>query len=127
MNASATASTTMKRLAAMQLWPLLIRRASAATRGRRRHVGVGQDDERIAAAELEHRLLQLAARPLGHLDPGVLAARQGDRGDARVGDEAADRAGADQQRVRNSPGGKAGVPEDLLDLRARSAGRWRRA
>src|SRR5262249_48226048 len=31
MNFSATASTTMNRLAAMQLWPLLTRRASAAT------------------------------------------------------------------------------------------------
>ena len=52
----------MKRLAAMQLWPLLIRRAAAAGLGRLLEVGVLQDDERIAAAELEHGLLELASR-----------------------------------------------------------------
>ena len=45
---------TMKRLAAMQDWPLLIVRALTAVRDRGVEVGARHHDERIAAAELEH-------------------------------------------------------------------------
>src|SRR5207247_6314905 len=41
---------------------------------RGREVGVGEDDERIAAAQLEHGLLQLAAGLPGHFAAGDIAA-----------------------------------------------------
>ena len=59
----------MKRLAAMQLWPVLMSARPRAVRGRGGEVGVGEDDEGIGAAELEHGLLQLAPGLLGDLAP----------------------------------------------------------
>ena len=50
------------------------------------NVGVFQDDERVASAELEHGLLDLAARLLGHFAAGAIAAGQRDRADARIGE-----------------------------------------
>ena len=70
-------STTMKRLAAMQLWPLLIVRAFAACRRRLGGIDVGEHDERVGAAQLEHRLLQAPPRLRGHLHAGAVAAGEG--------------------------------------------------
>ena len=61
-NSSATDSSTMKRLAAMQLWPLFWLRARTAVGRGGVQVGVGQDDERVRAAQLEHLLLRAAGR-----------------------------------------------------------------
>src|SRR5262249_48163315 len=119
MNGSRTPPTTMKRLAAMQLWPLFTRRASAGTpaaggarpggpRGGGGGVGVGEDDEGLAPAELEHRLLELAAGALGDLPPSLLAAGEGDRGDARVGDEGRDSRRAGEHGLEDA-GREAGV------------------
>ena len=55
------ARATMKRLAAMQDWPLLIVRALTAVSTRGVQIGARHDDERIAAAQLEHRLLEVLA------------------------------------------------------------------
>src|SRR5712691_7459332 len=52
--------------------------------GRRGHVRVGEDDEGIAAAQLEHGLLQRAARLLGHLAAGTVTPRQRHGGDPRI-------------------------------------------
>ena len=64
-NSSATASWTMKRLAAMQDWPLLIVRALTAVAAAAAEVGARHDDEGVAAAELEHGLLELRRRRRG--------------------------------------------------------------
>ena len=45
----------MKRFDAMQLWPVFWKRAVTADLDRLVEVGVGEDDERVGAAELEHR------------------------------------------------------------------------
>src|SRR5437870_1811735 len=77
-------------------------------------VGVVQHDERIAAAELQHGLLQLASGLLGHLAAGVIAAGQGDRGNAGIGDEPGHGARA-HERGGEEAGREAGVPEHLGD------------
>ena len=105
----------MKRLAAMQLWPLLIRRASAAVLRRLLNVGVFQDDERIAAAELEHRLLELVSRLLGHFAAGALAAGERDRANARIGDDRGNFVRANQERAKEIFR-KSRVAEDFLDF-----------
>ena len=55
--------------------------------GDARQVGVGEDDERIGATELEHRLLDGVAGGQASRPPGALAAGDGDRADARVVDQ----------------------------------------
>ena len=60
----------MKRLAAMHDCPLLTMRALTAGLDRRVQVGARHDDERIAAAELEHHLLELLAGGGGDLTAG---------------------------------------------------------
>ena len=64
----------MKRFAAMHDWPLLTMRA--LTRGLHRRVEIRgrHDDERIAAAELEHALLDPLRRVRRHARAGRLAA-----------------------------------------------------
>ena len=49
--------STMKRLAAMQLWPAFWKRARTPVSTAAVEVGVGEHDEGVGAAELEHRLL----------------------------------------------------------------------
>ena len=86
-NSSATDSSTMNRLAAMQLWPLFWLRARHATVAAVVEVGVLEHDERVRAAELEHRLLQRLARGRRHGRAGGLRAGERHAGDAVVGDE----------------------------------------
>ena len=58
-------SGTISRLAAMQAWPVFcIRPIVAALTVRAEVLGV-EHDERVAAAELEHRLLQVLAGQRG--------------------------------------------------------------
>ena len=52
----------MNRLAAMQLWPALRNRARAACSAVTSQVGIGQHDERVGAAQLQHALLERPAR-----------------------------------------------------------------
>ena len=87
----------MKRLAAMQLCPLFWQRLVAATFGGLVEVGRRHDDERVAAAELEHRLLQLLAGDRGHRLPG--RGRAGERGgdDPVVAQHRLDVLAADEQ------------------------------
>ena len=74
----------MKRLAAMQLWPLLIKRAPGADRRGELEVRVREDEIRVAAAELEHGLLQQLARLARDGAAGGPAAGQRRRADQRV-------------------------------------------
>src|SRR5207253_4925393 len=60
-------------------------------------IRIFQDDERVAAAELEHGLLEHLPSPLSDLASGQLAARERDRDDPRIVDEAGDRRGFDQR------------------------------
>ena len=53
---------TMKRLAAMQDWPLLMHARLYRRRDGFFEIGAGHHDERIAAAQFEHRLLDLLRR-----------------------------------------------------------------
>ena len=55
----------MKRLAAMQLWPLFWLRARDRDLDGGVDVGVGEHDERIGAAQLEHLLLEMLAGRAG--------------------------------------------------------------
>ena len=74
-NSSRTASTTMKRLAAMQLWPALMQPARRRrSRPARSRSASSRIDVGVAAAELEHGLLQRLARPAPPRPgrPGVL-------------------------------------------------------
>ena len=62
MNSSATEASTTIRFGEMQLCPALRNRPRGGHGGHPRQVGVGEDDERVGAAELEHRLLDRVAR-----------------------------------------------------------------
>ena len=107
-------SGTISRLAAMQAWPLFcIRPIVAALTVRAEVVGV-QHDERVAAAELEHRLLEVLAGQRGHAAAGPLAAGEGDALHERVRDDLLD-VGDGQEEVRVDALGHAGVVEALLD------------
>ena len=95
---------TMNRLAAMHDCPLLMVRALTAVRDGRLEIGAGHHDERVAAAQLEHRLLDLLARraadaalPAPVLPVSVTA------GDPRVLDDLPDLLGLDQQRLETRP------------------------
>ena len=77
----------MKRLPALQAWPVLLE--PGGDRGVDGGVQVvgAEHDERVGAAELEHDLLQVPAGDLGHRGAGPLRAGQRDALDARVGDD----------------------------------------
>src|SRR4051794_9917128 len=87
-------------------------------------VGVGADDHRVLAAELEHRALQLAGADLADRAPDLDRAGAEDLAGARPGQRVADRAAA-----VNDPDqalGQAAVLEDVADPLAqqrRQAGR----
>ena len=106
-------SATMNRLAALQACPVFSNRPSiAGLHGGVQVVGA-EHDERIGSAELEHHLLQVAARDLG--DRGAGALRPGQRNPLHpwVGDDVGDLlvGGVD---VDVGALGVAGVGEDLL-------------
>ena len=116
----------MKRLAAMQLWPLLIMRAltAAAT-----HLGSGASARTMKGSlppSSRTTFFRLAAGGGGHLAAGALAAGQGDGPDLRQGDQRLDLVRADAQRGEDMLR-ETGAAQDLLDAPRRSAGRWRRA
>ena len=64
----------MNRLAALQDWPVLSRRAATAASTVAVEVVGAEQDERVGAAELEHDLLQVAAGDLGDGGAGALGA-----------------------------------------------------
>ncbi len=104
VNSSAICSWTMKRLALMQLWPLLsIRRGHGGVDGGV-EVGRGHDDERVAAAELEHAGLDVLPGAGADLAAGGLAAGEGDGAHAVVVDHAPRSPRADQQRLEHALG-----------------------
>ena len=86
-------------------------------RGSRRHIEVGvlEHDERIAAAQLEHALLEVTPGLRGHRGPRSLAPGEGHGPHARVRDHARDGLGADQQGTEDAVG-KSGIAEYFLDL-----------
>ena len=117
----------MKRFAAMHDCPLLMVRAFDRRRCRSVEVGARHDDERIAAAELEDRLLDAAARrgwrrcaPARSLPVSV------DGGDARIVEQPAHRRGRDQQRLKDAVV-EAGARKMSFDAPARTAARSTRA
>ena len=116
----------MNRLAAMQDWPLLRQRAMAATSAARSRSADGMHDERVAATELEHRLLHLVPGDGGHRRAGRARSGQGDRHHPASRMTRLDLRRPDQQGLER-PVGEAGPAEQLLDVAAPSGGRWRRA
>src|SRR2546426_6832748 len=60
-----------------------------------------EHDERIAPAELQHRLLQVPPRLLRHLAPGAIAARERHGAYPRVGDDAPHRLVLEEHRPRS--------------------------
>src|SRR5690606_19127308 len=77
-------------------------------------VGTAHDDERVAAAELQHTLLQALARRLRDCRTGAVAARQRDRTYARVADDEIHGIGLDEQRLEHTLV-ESGAPQDVLD------------
>ena len=104
----------MNRFAALQDWPALSRRASAACFGDRADVVGAEHDERVRAAHLEHDLLQVAAGDLGDRGTGPLGAGDRHAVHARVGDDPLDLV-VRRVDVLVDALGRAGVVVDLLD------------
>ena len=69
MNSSAIGRSTMILRADMQIWPWWRNAPNAAAFDRVVEVGIGEDDERVRAAELEHDPLQLPPGRLGEPPP----------------------------------------------------------
>ena len=63
------------------------------------NVGVVENDERVASAQLEYGLLDLAPRLLGHFAPGAIAAGQSRCSDSRISNDAGDFFGAHEHRA----------------------------
>ncbi len=82
VNSSATASTTYTRSVEQQNCPVFMKRAEDGAARRALQVGVGADDHRILAAELEGAGDEVPAAGLSHLAPGADAAGEGDLVDA---------------------------------------------
>ncbi len=82
--------------------------------GRGIEVGAGHDDEWIAAAELQHRFLDLPCRRAAHGAARGVAPGQGDRSDPGIFNDALNPLGVDEQRLK-AAFGKAGPAEDLFD------------
>ena len=114
VNSSAIGSATMKRLAAMHDWPLLIVRAFTAVVHGGVEIGARHHDERVAAAQLEHRLLDVLSGRRGDAASRAFAAGERRRGDAIVGDDARDRVGSDEQSLKHAAR-RARLVEELLD------------
>ena len=94
--------------------------------GRGIQIGAGHDDERVAAAQLQHRLLDVLAGRCRHRAARRLAAGERHGADARVGDHARPPRGADEQRLELALA-EAGAAEDRPRWPARTAAHWRRA
>ncbi len=76
--------------------------------------------KRVAAAELEQRLLEVAAGEGGHRGSGLLAAGQGHGPHGLMGDDGFDLLVADEQGLEH-PLRVAGLPEQLLDVKGAAA------
>ncbi len=76
-------------------------------------IRAGHNDERIGAAELHDRLLDVLAGLLGDLGAGGVRAGQSDRLDAVIGYHGRDSLGAHQQGLKGAFG-EAGSAKDLL-------------
>jgi hypothetical protein len=77
-------------------------------------IGAGHDDERIAAAELQHGLLEMAAGHTRDLTAGSFASRERRGGDPPIGEQCRDCVRADEQRLKHT-GGCSGVAKQLLE------------
>ena len=101
-----------------QYWPGVHARADQRARGGAVEVGVGADDHRVLAAELERDGQQLAATGLRDLAPGRDAAGERDLVDARLHERGAGLAVAHQDLEHAV--GQARLGEELADQRASS-------
>ncbi len=126
------------RLAEVQTWPLLRKRAERGAVHRDLEIGVVEDDERIDAAQLQVGALELAAGALGDARAHRGGAGEGDAGQLRIVDQRladlragagdhVDHAGRQVTRARARPGAAShsGVSSDGLmttALPAASAG-----
>jgi hypothetical protein len=91
----------MKRLAAMQDWPLLMVRASTAVRAARSRSALGITmNGSLPPSSSTVFLMSFAARLAGHLRARRLAAGERHRLHARIADNALHLRGADQQRLK---------------------------
>jgi hypothetical protein len=113
-NRSYTAAWTTNRFGRDARLPVVDRARRNGRARRRVDVGARQHDERIAAAELEDRRLEGAARGGAHGGAGALAPRERHRGHARVRDEGVDARGPDEQRLERTRG-RARLAEQLLE------------
>ena len=98
----------------MQLWPAVDEARADAGLGRALEVGVLQDEVGVAAAQLQHRLLQGAAGSRGHVASGRRAAGQGHRPHLRRIDDLAHARGRDEEDLEGAVAGRRGGP-DVLD------------
>ncbi len=89
----------------MQLWPPLIRREAAQVSAAARQVGVLEHQVGVAAAQLEHRLLQAGPGPRRHGATRGRAAGEGDGGHLGRGDRSRRRGSTPTSSVRNASRG----------------------
>ena len=80
-----------------------------------RQIRVLEHDERIASAQLEHRLLQVPPRLRRHLAPGAVRAGESHGAHAGIGDKSRCRLVREEHRPKQAVR-KPGVSEDALDL-----------
>ena len=90
-------------------------------RGRRLHVGVGEDDERVGTAQFEHALFECVAGRASDGHPGAFAPGQRDGGDARIADEIVGFLTAYQKHAETALR-RAGIGENALDLQRATRG-----
>ena len=95
----------MKRLAAMQDWPLLIVRALTAVVAAFSTSAIGSTTKGSLPPSSSTAFLIWRARGAADRDAGALAAGQRDGRDPRVVDQRADRPRADQQGLEARPAG----------------------
>ncbi len=115
-------SITMNRFAAMQDWPLLNRRDLTAVATACARSAVRRHDERIAAAQFEHALLQRASGAARDVAAGAIASGQRHRLHARIVENRRHLLDFDQQRLEHALG-KARAREAPLRSPARTAAR----
>ena len=88
MNSSATAASHDEPLRGNARLPGVEESAFGAQRRDLGQVGVGEYDEGVGSAELEHRFLDLAAGDRADRATGAFTAGDGHRTDPRIGDQA---------------------------------------
>src|SRR5205823_10861218 len=77
----------LRRPPAAALFPYTTLFRSGRGLRRARQVGVVEHDERVAASELEHSLLEVSSGALRHLAPGAVRPGEGHGAHAWVGDD----------------------------------------